>query len=156
MELEIFFNLGAILFRVASTKRGIISDRAMSQWRRTFSLLSVHPSDRVAVNLLITAKITKIIPLAHWNEPRTALMLGFPPGAVPTPDPPGSWIHPLWAGPGRWAMARTSQERLSPDKNWKKFIHNSVVLWSWSQYRSRVGPDFLGGAGAEKIGRLRF
>ena len=61
MELEIFFNLGAILFRVASTKRGIISDMAMSQWRRTFSLLSVHPSDRVAENLLITAKITKII-----------------------------------------------------------------------------------------------
>ena len=48
MELEIFFNLGAILFRVASTKRGIISDRAM--WR-TFSLLSVHPSDRVAAKL---------------------------------------------------------------------------------------------------------
>ena len=71
-------------------------------------------------------------------------------------DTRSSWIHPLWAGPGRWAMARTSQERLSPDKNWKKFIHNSVVLWSWSRYRSRVGPDFLGGAGAEKIGRLRF
>ena len=156
MELEIFFNLGAILFRVASTKRGIISDRAMSQWRRTFSLLSVHPSDRVAAKLFDHSQNYKnnTFSTLKWASHSFDVRISTGRSA----DTRSSrLLNSSSVGRTRsLSNGVTSQERLSPDKNWKKFIHNSVVLWSWSRYRSRVGPDFLGGAGAEKIGRLRF